>query len=681
MALQKEYILDKIDNIETNIGTLSNLSTTEKSNLVGSLNETTTNINTKIGTLANLNTTVKDSIVNAVCEVKDNINDIILGGVPDDSITDIKLSSTGIKATVAQHTTDISGINTELAEKTQKDIIFLSAYLDGATPTDRLQNAINYTSTNKLKLYIDETVTLTRTITLPSRTQLYSNPYKYIITTNEGTLDNGMTLMESYNCSNIIVDGVKFQNKGYGTSGGLGTPGLFDGFGAGLCFGGCNNITVKNCEFFMCGGYRYYEGCGQLWFSCCTNVLADNNICEVGDNGIICDRWCASKSDIAIAYNSGVVITNNRITNMSGRGIGIESVYGHGDYVITNNSIRSFGVAGIQADGLDDGVITGNVINGNADLKINPSVRYGLSLPGWDWSSAGYGSIETNGENGILISYADDNILISGNNINHVTNAIVSTAPLKLNVIGNQMSAIVKGIICTTLADHGTNTKYITINSNNMYDLTDCGIEIVDDIDGATITNVSISGNHISTNLKGIYLKNITDVSITSNNIKGLSDVATYSDDKYAIRLDGSSKIHTLSNYISNHCVYMYVNTVSILNTNDSIRNVTNCFKIADGTTSSLAYIQGCYNSVTNFFSGSGTVTGDAKKASVYNITGQYKTGVGHNIPITISRGDTTVSGYVAKGDTIINTNITDVSPYGWVAYSNIGETVQWKVI
>lgn len=63
----------KADNNETSIGTLTNLQTTEKSNLVGAVNEVNTNStnnSTNIGTLSSLSTTEKSNLVGAVNEVK-----------------------------------------------------------------------------------------------------------------------------------------------------------------------------------------------------------------------------------------------------------------------------------------------------------------------------------------------------------------------------------------------------------------------------------------------------------------------------------------------------------------------------------------------------------------------------------------------------------------------------------
>lgn len=78
----------KADTNETNIGTLSNLTTEVKTSLVGAINEVdshsdtnTTNIATNtsaIGTLANLETTAKSNLVSAINENREDINKLDL---------------------------------------------------------------------------------------------------------------------------------------------------------------------------------------------------------------------------------------------------------------------------------------------------------------------------------------------------------------------------------------------------------------------------------------------------------------------------------------------------------------------------------------------------------------------------------------------------------------------------
>lgn len=64
----------RINIVENDIGTMANLQTTDKSSLVGAINEVNTNANTNstnIGTLTNLETTDKTTIVNAINEIVD----------------------------------------------------------------------------------------------------------------------------------------------------------------------------------------------------------------------------------------------------------------------------------------------------------------------------------------------------------------------------------------------------------------------------------------------------------------------------------------------------------------------------------------------------------------------------------------------------------------------------------
>ena len=89
---------------ETNIGTMANLSTTEKTTLVGAINEVkastvanATNIagnTTDIGTLANLNTTIKSNLVNAINEVDENIKKFDLTNIETITSNDI-INGTG----------------------------------------------------------------------------------------------------------------------------------------------------------------------------------------------------------------------------------------------------------------------------------------------------------------------------------------------------------------------------------------------------------------------------------------------------------------------------------------------------------------------------------------------------------------------------------------------------------
>lgn len=74
---QIDSLASEDESIETSIGTLTNLTTTEKSNLVGAVNEVNSSLGTtdaKIGSLSDLTTTEKTSVVGAVNEVDSDIS-------------------------------------------------------------------------------------------------------------------------------------------------------------------------------------------------------------------------------------------------------------------------------------------------------------------------------------------------------------------------------------------------------------------------------------------------------------------------------------------------------------------------------------------------------------------------------------------------------------------------------
>ena len=64
--------INEVDSETAGIGTLANLTTTEKTTLVGAINE----VNGNVGTLSNLTTTAKSNVVAAVNEVDGNVGDI-----------------------------------------------------------------------------------------------------------------------------------------------------------------------------------------------------------------------------------------------------------------------------------------------------------------------------------------------------------------------------------------------------------------------------------------------------------------------------------------------------------------------------------------------------------------------------------------------------------------------------
>ena len=99
------------DTNTSNIGTLSSLTTTETSNLVGAINEVDSHADTNassIGTLSNLNTSEKSNLVGAVNEVDANIKRFNLNVIK-------KYNTTGTGSDVSATGCSVSAINMTVA--------------------------------------------------------------------------------------------------------------------------------------------------------------------------------------------------------------------------------------------------------------------------------------------------------------------------------------------------------------------------------------------------------------------------------------------------------------------------------------------------------------------------------------------------------------------------------------
>ena len=114
----------------------------------------------------------------------------------------------------------------------------------------------------------------------------------------------------------------------------------------------------------------------------------------------------------------------------------------------------------------------------------------------------------------------------------------------------------------------------------------------------------------------------------------------------------------------------------------DNIRNVINCFKVSDGSNATNIFARGFFSGITNVCAGNGTIKGDAREAFIINVGNSYHSQLTHLLNVTIRRDNNNINSYVAKGDVIINTKITDAnSVYKWICTSEIGQTKTWKEI
>lgn len=355
-----------------------------------------------------------------------------------------------------------------------KDVVVLSEYeKDNQNMTKRLQNAINYTSTNKLKLYVDMDVLIDNTIYLKPYTHLISNRFKFKIYTETGISLNGLTMFMAYEQDNIIIDNVRFENTGYGSGGSTGTLGRFDGFGNAVALGGCDNVTVKNCHFFKCGGYNHQEGNGMLWLSLCTNSLVKDCIFELGDNGIEIDRWYANINPNK--QNNGVIVDRCFFKTLSGRGIVIENNTADkiGNIICTNNVMYDFYVTGFEGRCFAQTMLVNNIIDGNINLRVNPMQKYGLTEIGWDWSKymldePQFGFQLINGPNTPLINNNIINNVNMGIFIGNIENGNIQDNQFKdcnygINISNKENDC--DNLICTGNSIKGTNG--ITMNFND----------------------------------------------------------------------------------------------------------------------------------------------------------------------------------------------------------------------
>lgn len=145
------------------IGTLSNLNTTEKTNLVGAINEVNTQVGTNtgnigtlqtgvaantgnIGTMANLDTTDKTSLVNAVNEVNELASEILKFNLG--TATTLNYTSTDNISSVGQGSLSLS-------TNSDGSIFKLYGYLSGTAINT---NGITFTFNSSLRPDADYTI-------------------------------------------------------------------------------------------------------------------------------------------------------------------------------------------------------------------------------------------------------------------------------------------------------------------------------------------------------------------------------------------------------------------------------------------------------------------------------------------------------------------------------------------
>ena len=147
----KEYIDDSIDTINTVIGSLENLNTSDKSNIVAAINEVLTTINTLIGDLDDLDTTDKDNVVDAINELVSSITTTVnningtIGNLSDLDTTDKSSVVAAINEVLEASKDDLASLFNNIISK--KILVIGDSISDEST--DRPHNWV-YTLRNTL---------------------------------------------------------------------------------------------------------------------------------------------------------------------------------------------------------------------------------------------------------------------------------------------------------------------------------------------------------------------------------------------------------------------------------------------------------------------------------------------------------------------------------------------------
>lgn len=134
----------EVSNINTKVGNLTDLNTTDKSNTISAINE----VNTKVGNLNDLNTTDKSDIIGAINEVNNKINN----KVDLYSTSEVKTDKVWIDGKPIYRKVIITGV---LPNRTGKDIAtgltdinVINMYGYAVRPTDNLHITLPYSAAN-----------------------------------------------------------------------------------------------------------------------------------------------------------------------------------------------------------------------------------------------------------------------------------------------------------------------------------------------------------------------------------------------------------------------------------------------------------------------------------------------------------------------------------------------------
>lgn len=288
-----------------------------------------------------------------------------------------------------------------------------------------------------------------------------------------------------------VIDNIVVENAGRNYSAGGVTVGQ-SGIGIGSCATALEPVVVSNCHVYNCGNYGIF-------------VETQNNPSGVkAEHAKVVNCFVSgNKYGIGNKGSGGLHITGNSSVNNTSYGIYLSQDAGNN--IVSNNKVVNNGDSGICVTGgyKEMLIIMGNEINGNSGKGIELQSATNIN----DKIQIVDNIIYKNGKNGISITDAWKNIVISGNIVKNNSQAVVtfnytggihlecastavtmSNITVSNNLILDDQATKTQQIGVKTL---NTGLQNVFINANNIvgYNYTS-GLVI-----GGTLTNVAVKNN------------------------------------------------------------------------------------------------------------------------------------------------------------------------------------------
>ena len=511
-----------------------------------------------------------------------------------------------IEAEVQQELVEMKNSG-QLGEVVQKQLtalgMLISDFPKETGETDdamRLQRAIDKASSKNCRLVINQPLTLNQTVHLKSNTHLVGYNQDCVITTEVGESGNGLVLLQGVSVNHLTIEGLVIKNKCFGET--FPQPmGRLDGTGSCILLADCEDIVIKDCHLSLGGGYKGYEGVGNLWLSCCRHALVTHNRVDYGNNLITVDRWYANYNadgvDRTSIHNIDINITDNVLSYCSGRAICIENKNNIGSILIANNCISGCVNGAIDGRDFSNCIITNNVVDGSKAFRRNLTDYLGISDDNYQWNTwedMQYGFY--------LVDEAKD-CIISDNTIRNIKNAgIAMYNSINTNIENNRIADCGSwGLMISNLE---LTIENVVINGNNFIRCYEGGVYLSNK-DDISAKDVIITSNNIETHGDGInsgkcYYMNISNNVLNSDTYHtgrgividngGFNRIENniLREFKYGLAITNSSEQMITATLLNTE------NSIYLMNTQKSKAElrVTNCSKVLDGSDNSNVMIE-----------------------------------------------------------------------------------------